>query len=106
MDAELGIGGLIIGKNELAASQFDLFDNVEVETGVKKIHSQTFHPISSPSSKGPFTSEIPPDPEKFTGVESMRLHGRMQIRKNDAGTLKKLPAGAKVSVVSTVYGLS
>ena len=103
MDGGLGIGGLNIGKNELAASQFDLFDNVEVETGVKKIHTQTFHPISSTSSKGPFTFEIPPDPEKFTDVESIRLHGRMRIRKNNAGTLINLPAAEKVSVVNNIF---
>ena len=47
MDSGLGIGGLNIGKDELASSQFDLFDNVEVETGVKKMYTQTFRPISS-----------------------------------------------------------
>ena len=51
MDSGLGIGGLNIGKDELASSQFDLFDNVEVETGVKKMYTQTFRPISSSSSK-------------------------------------------------------
>ena len=65
MDSGLGIGGLNIGKDELASSQFDLFDNVEVETGVKKIYTQTFHPISSSSSKGPFTFELPSDPESL-----------------------------------------
>ena len=74
MDSGLGIGGLSIGKDELASSQFDLFDRVELETGVKKIHTQTFRPISSTSSKGPFTFELPSDPEKFTNAESLRLH--------------------------------
>jgi hypothetical protein len=103
MDSGLGIGGLNIGKDELASSQFDLFDNVEVETGVKKMYTQTFRPISSSSSKGPFTFEIPSDPGKFTDAESIRLHGRMRIMKNDAGTLTKLPAGAKVSVVNNIF---
>ena len=103
MDSGLGIGGLNIGKDELASSQFDLFDNVEVETGVKKMYTQTFRPISSSSSKGPFTFELPSDPEKFTDAESIRLHGRMRIRKSDAGTLSNLPAGEKVSAVNNIF---
>ena len=46
MDSGLVIGGLNIGNDELASYQFDLFDNVEVETGVKKMYTHTFHPIS------------------------------------------------------------
>ena len=103
MDAGLGIGGLNIGKDELASSQFDLFDNVEIETGVKKMYTQTFHPISSSSSKGPFTFEFPADPEKFTDAESIRLHGRMRIMKNDAGAVKNLPVDEKVSVVNNIF---
>ena len=103
MDSGLGIGGLNLGKDELASSQFDLFDNVEIETGVKKMFTQTFHPISSSSSKGPFTFEVPSDPGKFTDAESIRLHGRMRIMKKDAGELKKLPAGEKVSVVNNIF---
>lgn len=103
MDSGLGIGGLSIGKDELASSQFDLFDNVEVETGVKKMYTQTFRPISSSSSKGPFTFELPSDPEKFTDAESIRLHGRMRIMKRDAGVVKALPANEKVSVVNNIF---
>ena len=79
MNSGLGIGGLSLEKDELASSQFDLFDNVEVETGVNRMYTQTFHPISSSSSKGPFTFELPSDPEKFTDAESIRLHGRIRI---------------------------
>ena len=53
MDSGIGIGGLSTGKDETASSQFDLFENVELETGVKKIHTQTFRPISSTNSQGP-----------------------------------------------------
>ena len=103
MDSGLGIGGLSIGKDELASCQFDLFDNVEVETGVKRMYTQTFHPISSSSSKGPFTFELPSDPEKFTDAESIRLHGRMQIMKKDAGVVKDLSVDEKVRVVNNVF---
>ena len=55
MDSGIGIGGLSTGKDELASSQFDLFDNIELETGVKKMHTQTFldlfhqHLVGDPS---------------------------------------------------------
>ena len=103
MESGMGIGGFPTAKDELATSQFDLFDNVELETGVKKIHTQTFHPISSTSSRGPFIFEIPADPEKFTDAESIRLHGRMRIRKNTSNVLRDLPAGEKVSTVNNIF---
>ena len=103
MDSGIGIGGLSTGKDEIASSQFDLFEKVELETGVKKIHTQTFHPISSTNSQGPFMFEIPADPEKFTDAESIRLLGRMRIRKKAGNLLTNLPAGAKVSTVNNIF---
>ena len=103
MDSGIGIGGLSTGKDETASSQFDLFENVELETGVKKIHTQTFRPISSTNSQGPFIFEIPADPEKFTDPESIRLQGKMRIRKKTGGELSNLPAGEKVSTVNNIF---
>ena len=103
MDSGIGIGGLSTGKDELASSQFDLFDNIELETGVKKMHTQTFRPISSTSSRGPFTFEIPADPEKFTDAESIRLHGRMRIRKNTANVLGNIAVDENVSTVNNIF---
>ena len=103
MNSGIGIGGLSTGKDEIASSQFDLFENVELETGVKKIHTQTFRPISSTNSQGPFIFEIPADPEKFTDGESILLQGRMRIRKRVANVLGNLPAGEKVSTVNNIF---
>ena len=103
MDSGIGIGGLSTGKDETASSQFDLFEKVELETGVKKIHTQTFHPISSTNSLGPFLFEIPTDPEKFTDAESIRLLGRMRIRKKTGKELSDLPPGTKVSTVNNIF---
>ena len=103
MDSGIGIGGLSTGKDELASSQFDLFDNIELETGVKKMHTQTFRPISSTSSRGPFTFEIPADPEKFTDAESIRWHGRMRIRKNTANVLGNIAVDENVSTVNNIF---
>ena len=107
MDAGIGVGGLSTGKDEYASSCFDLFSYPEIENGIKRACSQTFRPISSTTSKGPFTFDIPADPDKFTDAESIRLHGAMRIMANDNGTHTKLTAGEKVSTVnniSTAYG--
>ena len=103
MDSGIGIGGLSTGKDETASSQFDLFENVELETGVKKIHTQTFRPISSTNSQGPYIFEIPADPEKFTDAESIRLQGRMRIMKKTGHVLAALPSGEKVSTVNNIF---
>ena len=103
MDSGIGIGGLSTGKDETASSQFNLFEKVELETGVKKIHTQTFHPISSTNSQGPFIFEIPADPEKFTDAESIHLQGRMRIRAKTGNVLSDLAAGAKVSTVNNIF---
>ena len=103
MDAGIGIGGMSIGKDELASSSFDLFSYPEVETGVKKSFLQTFRPISSTTSKGPFTFDIPADPDKFTHAESIRLHGAMRIISHNAGVYTKLAPDEKVSTINNIF---
>ena len=103
MDAGIGVGGMSTGKDELASSCFDLFSYPEVETGVKKSFLQTFRPISSTTSKGPFTFDIPADPDKFTDAESIRLHGAMRIVANTDGVSSNLAAGENVSTVNKIF---
>ena len=103
MDAGIGIGGLSVGKDEFASSSFDMFSNPEIENGIKKTFVQTFRPISSTSSRGPFTFDIPADPNKFTDTESIRLHGAMRIMKYDQDKLKPLTANEKVSTVNNIF---
>ena len=103
MDAGSGIGGFSKNQKEMVESKFDLFSNVEVETGVKKLIPQTFRPISTSSSQGPYSFVIPTDPEKFTDAGSLRLHGKMCIKKKDSnGSLSKL-AGENVSTVNNIF---
>ena len=56
------------------------------------------------SSGGPFSFLIPMDPEKFTNAESLRLHGKMQIKKRNLGdgSLTNLD-GENVSPVNNVF---
>ena len=70
MDAVIGMGGLNNAQEEFAHSKFDLFGETEYEIGVKKCISQTFRPLTTSSSDGPFSFLIPADPEKFTDAES------------------------------------
>ena len=86
MDYTSGIGGLNVEKDEFVDSNFDLFAKTEYEVGVKKIVSQIFRPLSTPNTTGPFSFEIPSDPDKFTNAQSLRLHGRMRIKKRNPQT--------------------
>ena len=104
MDAGIGIGGLNAEREEFTDSKFDLFSKTDYEVGVAKCLSQTFRPLTTSSSQGPYSFLIPSDPEKFTNVESLRLHGRMRImNKNPAtGVLSNLTA-QYVSPVNNVF---
>ena len=104
MDAGIGIGGLNVEREEFVDSKFDLFGKTEYEVGVKKCISQTFRPLTTSSSGGPFSFLIPMDPEKFTNAESLRLHGKMQIKKRNLGdgSLTNLD-GENVSPVNNVF---
>ena len=103
MDSGIGIGGLSTAKDETATSKFNLFEDLEIETGVSKIYTQTFHPISTTDSKGPFIFEIPADPEKFTDAESFLLLGRMRIRARSGGVITNLPSDENVSTVNNIF---
>ena len=104
MDAGIGIGGMNVEREEFVDSKFDLFGKTEYEVGVKKCISQTFRPLTTSSSAGPFSFLIPSDPDKFTNAESLRLHGRMRIRKKDPanGSLSNL-SGEYVAPVNNVF---
>ena len=93
MDAGIGIGGLQLEKEELSDSKFDLFEKTDYEVGIKQSIAQSFRPLTSASSQGPFSFLIPSDPDKFTDAESLRLHGRMRIK-------KKEPANGNLSDLS------
>ena len=104
MDAGIGIGGLQLEKEELSDSKFDLFEKTDYEVGIKKSIAQSFRPLTSASSQGPFSFLIPSDPDKFTDAESLRLHGRMRIKKKDPtnGNLSNL-SGEYVAPVNNVF---
>ena len=61
-----------------------------MKLGLKTIVTQTFRPISTSSSMGPFSFIILNDQEKFTNIESLRLHGQMRIGKRDGDQFANL----------------
>ena len=87
MDSELGIGGLGLSKDEVASSAFDLFSPIEIENSIKRASKIVTRPISSTNSRGPFKFVFPADPEKWIDCETIRLSGKVRLRKNDRGTL-------------------
>ena len=103
MDAGTGIGGFSKNREELVETKFDLFSKVPLETGVKKIIPQTFRPISTSSSQGPYSFVIPSDPEKLTHLGSLRLHGRMRIKKKDSNGLLTNLTIENISTVNNIF---
>ena len=102
MDCGICIGRMSTGKDVLSSSSFDMFSYPDVETSVKKSFLQTFRPISSTTSKDPFTFDIIADPDKFTDAESICLHGAMRIMSHNAVVYTKLGPNEKVSLWSSV----
>ena len=47
MEAGLGIGGLAVGKNEVASSAFDLFSPIEIEHSIEKSSKLIVRPIAN-----------------------------------------------------------
>ena len=87
MDSGLGIGGLSLSKDEVASSSFDLFSGIEIENSIQKASKIVVRPIASTGSKGPFKFLFPADPTKWTDCETLRLSGRVKLKKNTAGVL-------------------
>ena len=87
MDSGIGIGGWNTSSEEIVESKFDIFSKVEYENGINKIVTQTFRTIPTTTTT---TFILPNDPEKFTNIESLRLHGQMRIGKRDGDQFANL----------------
>lgn len=101
MEAGLGIGGLAIGKDEVATSAFDLFSPIEIEHSIEKSSKIIVRPIANTTSRGPFKFVFPADPEKWTDCESLRLSGKVSLHyKDDNGMIQNFKAN--LNEISTV----
>lgn len=104
MDSGIGIGGLSIGKDEVASSSFDLFSPIEIETSIRDATKINVRPIAAADSGGPFKFCIPADPDKWTDVESIRLRGKVTLKNSAGGTKTNFTnAGNEVSTVNNFY---
>ena len=103
MDAGIGIGGMSLARDEVASNHFNPFQSAQYETSIKEVSNQTFHPISSTGSGGPFHFNIPADPDKWTDCESVRLHGKMRIRKKTGATISDLVDADKVAPIDNCF---
>ena len=103
MEAGIGVGGLSLGKDEVASSGFDVFSPIEYETSIVDISTETYNPISNTNNKGPFKFTIQPDPEKWTDCESLRLHGRMRIRKKVANATSNIDATDEIGTIDNIF---
>ena len=86
-----GIGGFNAAADELALSHFDLFEKPEYETGIKDFEDIIVRPITSSNLTGPWSFHIPKDPIKYSAPETLRLKGKLRVRKKQGGTLINLP---------------
>ena len=103
MEAGIGVGGLSLGKDEVASSGFDVFSPIEYETSIVESTTETYNPISNTSNKGPFKFTIQPDPEKWTDCESLRLHGKMRIRKKVANATSNIDNTDEIGTIDNIF---
>ena len=104
MDSGLGIGGLSLSKDEVASSSFDVFSGIEIENSIQKASKIVVRPIASTGSKGPFKFLFPADPTKWTDCETLRLSGRVKLKKNTAGVLSDFTDNEnEISTVNKTY---
>ena len=103
MDAGIGIGGMSLAKDEVASNCFNPFQPLQYESSIKDVSNQIYHPTSSTGSSGPFSFTIPADPDKWTDCESIRLHGKMRIRKKTGATIANLADADKVAPVDNTF---
>ena len=84
MDSGLGIAGHSTSFRSMTSSKLDLFQPITFENGVIKGYDVDYYPIAPPSDNGPVEFYIPPDPEKFIDIQSMKLYGDVRTKKKDA----------------------
>ena len=104
MEAGIGVGGLSLAKDEVASSGFDVFSPIEYETSIEDVSTETYHPVSNTSNKGPFKFTIEADPEKWTNCESIRLHGKMRIQKKTANATSNITVAAdEIGTIDNIF---
>ena len=81
MDSGLGIAGHSSSYRSMTSSKLDLFQPITYENGATRGYDVDYYPIAPPSDNGPVEFYIPPDPEKFIHIQSMKLYGNVRTKK-------------------------
>ena len=105
MDSGLGVGGLSLSSDEVASSAFDLFSPIEIDNSITKSTKIVTRPIATTTSRGPFKFAFPPDPEKWSDCETLRLSGKVKLlRKKDDGSIEDFNANlCEISTVNNFF---
>ena len=104
MDNRIDVGALSVGADEMLGDRFNLFAPISTTNDVSKAHKLFYRPISTTSSKGPFVFDVQSDPEKWTDVKSLSLHGKMQIKKKSTnGTLVDIGGTEDIGVANNIF---
>ena len=98
-----GIGGFSAAADEVALSHFNLFEKPEYEASVKDFEDIVIRPITSSNLTGPWSFHIPKDPNKYSASETLRLKGKLRVRKKQDGRLINLPDNEQVSTVNNMF---
>ena len=88
----IGVGGFSKGRDELISSEFDVYSNPIYEKGYAGYEDVEVRPTATASSSGPFHFFFPRDPYKLTQAQSLKVKGKMRIRKLTNGTLSDMSA--------------
>ena len=85
----------------LTSSKFDLFQPIICDEGIVSSHTLN---IQCNSQGGPYEFNIEPDPEKWTDITTMLLHGEMEIQKKKSdGTWEQISDSDAVAPVNNIF---
>ena len=88
MDSGFGIGGHSKSVVEMTTSKLDYWSPFIVENSVKRSYKTEIRPQSIPGD-GPIEFHLSADPEKFTDITTLTLHGRVGVRVNEGDGIWK-----------------
>ena len=98
-----GIGGFSAAADELAMSHFNLFEKPEYETGIKDFEDIIVRPTNSSNLTGPWSFHFPRDPNKYSFTPTLRLKGKLRVRKRQDGVLVNLADNEQVSTINDMF---
>ena len=98
-----GIGGFSAAADELAISHFNLFEKPEYETGIKDFEDIIVRPTTSSNLTGPWSFHFPKDPYKYSFTPTLRVKGKMRVRKRLDGVLVNLADNEQVSTINDMF---